>query len=211
MAIRFSHARLAPFNVHHKVKSTGFQPVSFSRADSWPRLCRSHRRSRQGLPSAGSGAGGLPVPCDPREPTYFSRWLFSVHHKVKSTGFQPVSFSRADSWPRLCRSHRRSRQGLPSAGSGAGGLPVPCDPREPTYFSRWLFSKSAGRDFAPAPQLQFLSSEQFACLHRGKWVEGSRRKLPITAASWLDGTRLRSRGSTRCPRSGRQRASSAER
>jgi len=63
---------------------------------------------------------------------------------VHSTGFQPVSFSCADSWPRLCRSHRRSRKGLPSAGSGAGGLPVPCDPREPTYFSRWLFSEFAG-------------------------------------------------------------------
>ena len=67
---------------------------------------------------------------------------FNVHHKVKSTGFQPVSFSRADSWPRLCTSHRRGRKGLPGAGSEAGGLPVPCDPREPTYFSRWLFSSS---------------------------------------------------------------------
>ncbi len=65
------------FNVHHKVKSTGFQPVSFSHAYSWPGLCRSHQRGRKGLPSAGSEAGGLPVPCDPREPTYFSRWLFS--------------------------------------------------------------------------------------------------------------------------------------
>jgi hypothetical protein len=65
------------FNFHHKVKSTGFQPVSLSHAHSWPRLSKSRTSSRKGLPKAGSEEGGLPVPCDPREPTYFSRWLFS--------------------------------------------------------------------------------------------------------------------------------------
>ena len=33
---------------------------------------------------AGRESGGLSVRCDPREPTYFSRWLFSAHCYYKA-------------------------------------------------------------------------------------------------------------------------------
>ena len=73
----FQRRRTTSFFFHPKVKITGVQPVSFSHAVSWSGHCKRQSSSGKGLPSAGSEAGGLTVPCDPREPTYFSRWLFS--------------------------------------------------------------------------------------------------------------------------------------
>jgi hypothetical protein len=70
----------AGFNIHHKVKSTGF--TRSASAGFFLRTLENKQCVKRTVSSAGSAAGGLPVLCDPREPTYFSRWLFSFHKSI---------------------------------------------------------------------------------------------------------------------------------
>ncbi|QTD47095.1 class I SAM-dependent methyltransferase [Ottowia testudinis] len=65
---------------------------------------------------------------------------FIFHHKVETTGFKPVSFSRAIL--AAVGAGQRRQCTVFGVGSEAGGLSVLCDSREPTYFSRWLFSEA---------------------------------------------------------------------